>query len=233
MLLSACASSSAPKRGDFGEATQPWMLSESDLSTRRLFRVSYSGHEGSGSLRVVMILASGPLFSLMASDPLGRSLWDLQIDRDQSFFVNHRESKICPIDSLMVLPGDTLEMFPLESLPLVLLGYLPATPQTGQISSDEELSFLDDQGRRWTAALKDRQVSSWTLWMGEEPLLWWTRQAKGGILSHRRGSQFRWKEVVVEALDGPYGGVEPQSSYQRVVCSESDLPELREDQPPP
>ncbi len=177
-----------------------------------------------------MVLASAPLFSLMASDPFGRSLWDFQIDRDQSYFVDHRESKICSIDSLMVLPGDTLEMFPLASLPLVLLGYLPASPRSGLVSSDEGLSFIDDQGRKWTATLKEQQVSSWTLWMGDEPLLWWTRQAKGGILSHRRGSQFRWKEVVAEALDSPYSGVELPSTYQRVICSESDLPELRENQ---
>ena len=86
-----------------------------------------------------------------------------------------------------------------------------------------EISFSGTDGRRWTAKLDSGRPRSWILWQGDRPILWWSRQNVGGVLSHRQGTQFRWRELVREPMDSPLSGLEVPSGYQPVECHERDL----------
>jgi hypothetical protein len=179
-----------------------------------------------------MVLNDPATYSLSASDTFGRAIWDLVIQTEDSFLVDHKTSRICSVSTLMALPGDALESFSLETLPRLLLGRLPVPPSGEAPIQGHEVDFVDQEGRRWTAKLDNSLISTWTLWSDNEPLIWWTRQPKGGILSHRRGAQFRWKEVVSEPLRSSDSQVEIPTSYQWIECEESDLPEFHQDQSP-
>ncbi len=231
-ILGSCASAPVPTQPLPGQPESHWELTSADLSTKRLFRVSYSGDQGRGSFRIAMILRASSSYSLSASDTFGRAIWDLIIEGGDSYLVDHKRSRVCSIDTLMALPEDTLETFPLESLPKVLLGRFPVAPTSESPIQGQAADFLDQEGRRWTAKLDDTSISTWTLWSEGEPWIWWTRQPRGGILSHRRGSQIRWKEAVVEPLRDSNSRIEIPASYEQVECDESDLPELRQDQTP-
>jgi len=198
-----------------------------DTSLRRLYRVAVSGPGGRGSLRVALVVLGPSAYSLSVSDTFGRSLWDLRVDPERSYLIDHRHDAYCEIDASMPLPGDTLGLFPLEILPALLLGRLPVTPSR-KIEYDGGVEFRDDSGRRWTAEWKDSMLNSWTLWQEEEPRVWWMRQPKGGILSSRLGSQIRWRQTLEERLQDDFQVPELPVDYEEGVCNESDLPELSE-----
>ena len=93
----------------------------------------------------------------------------------------------------------------------------------GQITPTLQFDLTDPDGRRWTGSLEAGKPSSWTLWEGEQPTLWWTRQDKGGILSHRQGVQFRWRTVVREPLESGFERLAVPENYAKAACYESDV----------
>jgi hypothetical protein len=86
----------------------------------------------------------------------------------------------------------------------MLLGVLPARPPEpgAAAAGDGEIEVPDAAGRRWRATLAGGRVTAWTVAEGDQPVWWWRRQGKGGILSQRQGRQLRWQEVVAEPLRG-------------------------------
>ena len=165
-------------------------------------------------------------YSLSVSDTFGRSMWDLRVDPGRSYLIDHRRDAFCEVDSIMPLPGNTLGLFPLEALPALLLGRLPVTPITQIEDDDGRIEFRDELGRRWTAEWKDSELNSWTLWLEEEPRVWWARQPKGGILSNRSGGQIRWRQTLEEILQDDYQDPKLPAEYEEIECNESDLPEF-------
>ena len=147
-------------------------------------------------------------------------------------FVDHHQKVYCVSEEEIRLGEVTLEMFSMTAIPRLLLGRLPVDLEDDLLPLGSTES-RDEQGRRWSIRTEEDGMAAWTLWVEDVPTLWWTRQPKGGILSHRDGSQFRWRQVVEEPMGGEWISLEPPESYPQVSCHEYDLSEFRQDQPAP
>ncbi|MEE8277191.1 MAG: hypothetical protein V3R89_00505 [Thermoanaerobaculia bacterium] len=234
--VAACSISSLPAPLPRGKAVDvppaSFELSSSELHTQRLFRVRYDGPEGGGSMRMVLRLEVVGSFQITASDALGRALWSLEA-RDQGFLLlQHRQRTYCRSGGGLILPEVALSPLPVETLPSVLLGYLPMPPAHDDGELPGEIDFLDGGGRRWTARAEFGELAAWTLWSEGRPMLWWTRQERGGILSHRQGVQFRWRQVVREPLSGGLERLRVPDGYRQESCDEPHVSQLREGQSP-
>jgi len=122
------------------------------------------------------------------------------------------------------LPDPVLAAMPWQSLPRVLLGYLPTKPARIERRTTDEIDFRGEDGRRWTSRLTTGQPSSWVLWEEDRPVLWWSRQGEGGMVSHRQGIQIKWREIVSEPLLEPVAELQIPSGYQVSECHANDLP---------
>ena len=220
-------SAGQPPRAADNAALAP--LPDEALGTQRLYRVRYQGAEGGGGLRLVLRLAAADRFSLAASDSFGRAVWTLALAASETTVVDHRLSEYCATGADVRVPEAALAPLPVSMLPSVLLGRLPVS--SGRAAAGDELDLVDSAGRRWTARNDEDGLASWTLWDEGEPSLWWLAQGRsGGVLSHRGGSQFRWREGAVEPLAEGAELLEPPAGYSRVDCDAWSLPQLREDQ---
>jgi outer membrane biogenesis lipoprotein LolB len=227
--MTACSSADLQPQSVTGVVYPSEHGGEVSKPSQELFKVSYSGPEGSGSMRLVLRRQGRELFQLMTSDALGRSLWSLQADSSHTVFVDHRRQVFCFTEEQFHLNEVTLKMFPISSIPQLLQGELPVDLPSGH-AIEESGEFEDSQGRRWSVRRESNELTAWTLWVSGLPTLWWTKQTKGGILSHRDGGQFRWRRVIQESMDAPLVSLTPPDSFQRVSCDEYNLPEFRQDQ---
>ncbi len=208
------------------------------MGSQRLYRVSYSGPEGEGSFRVTLRLASPDRYQLQAVDPVGRSLWSLDVLNDAGLWLNHRGRTYCSFEGRFDLSGVPLGPFPLLSLPSLLLGRVPGEPAAGSppfSPRERQFDFQDDSGRRWTGKLgADGLVLSWTVSEGDTPKHWWIRRDDWAILSDReREVQVRWREVLRENLDREPPRLEPPTGYREVPCNQQEVPEPDSSEPSP
>jgi hypothetical protein len=230
-LALACAHTPTLGSGQAGTKIE-WVVPERLVGTQHLFRVALSGQGAGGNGRLSLVLAAPDRYQLKAADALGRGLWNFEFGPAGWLLVDARRQLYCRGSGGPALPEVDLGVLPPEGLPALLLGFLPVPPATLDGSS-ATLHWLDASGRRWTARRDDTRAVAWTLWQAERPLAWWTRVEDGGILSHRNGVQVRWREVAGEPVPGPVAALAPPMGYRETSCDELDLPELRQDQPPP
>jgi len=198
-------------------------LAARDLGTQNLFRVRYGGPKGAGGLRLILRLDTIDRFQLVASDVLGRAVWSMELYDQQVLLVDHSEKTYCVAGMELALPEVALDPLPVRSLPSVLLGYLPVAVGADSVTGDARFDFTDAENRRWTGSLEAGKPASWMLWEEEQQVLWWSRQDKGGILSHRQGVQFRWRTVVREPLKSTFERLAVPESYTRAACYESHV----------
>ncbi len=203
-------------------------LRAEDLQTQSLFRVHYQGPDGSGAFRLVLKLESAERYLIETKDRFGRGLWRIEADRSGTVLVDDRRKIFCASEDGIRIPEITLESLPLEELPAILLGRLPGDLES--VAGDGE--YRDRKGRRWTVittlTASGPEPSGWTLWENGEPWLWWHGEAAGeGMLSHRAGTQLRWKRVAGEPLSGEIAPLVLTPKYESVACDA--WPELLED----
>ncbi|HXT22611.1 MAG TPA: hypothetical protein VN923_17805 [Thermoanaerobaculia bacterium] len=200
----------------------PWDLPAGAVPSQRLYQGSYEGPEGGGSFRATLRLLASDRFRLDASDRLGRLLWTLGVDGGTAWWIDHRAGAWCPDLSRLALPGLGRGPVPPAAVPAMLLGALPARPASPLADapqSDGELEIRDAAGRRWQATLAGGRVTTWTVAEDAQPVWWWRRQGRGGVLSQRQGRQLRWQEVVVEPLRGELPPRSVPAGY-REACDE-------------
>ncbi len=226
VFLTACSFHRAPSPLPSGGAP-PWQIPEAAYGSQRLYRVSYSGPQGEGSLRLTLRLASATRYQVTTADPVGRPLWSLDVAEDSGLWLDHRNRMFCRFEGTFDVSGVPLAPFPLLSLPSLLLGRLPAEPAATPQQKGRDLTFRDAMERRWTATLGARgadaggQVASWTLWDGDKPAVFWVQSDGWAILSDRsQGVQMRWKEVVREPLPGPPQPLEAPAGFAEEDCTE-------------
>jgi hypothetical protein len=192
--------------------------------------VSYHGPEGEGSFRMTLRLAGLERYQVQAVDPVGRSLWSLDVTGERGLFLNHRSRTSCVFAGSFDLSGIPLGPFPLLTLPALLLGRVPAVPAAsaaGAAAVDRaqggNLTFDDAAGRSWAVSLApDGAVQSWTLLEDGAPTVWWLRQDNAAILSDRaRGVQLRWREVLSERLEKELAALEVPAGYREEPCRET------------
>ncbi len=182
-------------------------------------------------MRLNVLVATRDLYQVRASDPFGRNLWSLELRAGRVRFVDHRLREHCETGREVRIPEIALTPLPIDRLPDLLEGRVPASPadpsavgpDPGSVARPED--FRDPEGRRWTARYAGPEAQAWTLWEDEEPFLWWQRQDRGGVLSHRAGSQFRWRRAVSEALSGEIDPLEAPPAYSLVECQGLVAPE--------
>jgi hypothetical protein len=174
-------------------------------------------------MKLILKLSSEDRFQVTTTDSLGRPLWSLQASGTETLLIDHRGKEFCKASDLR-LPDPVLAAMPWQSLPRVLLGYLPTEPESIESSSAEEIDFRGSDGRRWTSRLDGGRPTTWILWEESRPALWWARQGEGGVLSHRQGIQVRWREIVNEPLKSPLVDLQIPSGYAPTECHARDLP---------
>lgn len=209
-------------------AVRPWQIPRSAWGTQRLYRVTYSGPEGEGTLRVTLRLAAPGRYQIQAVDPVGRALWSLDAADGEGLMIDHRRQRYCTFTGRFDASATPLGPFPLLSLPALLLGRVPAEPaQPEQLPEGGNLTFRDAVGRLWAAQVgDDGVVVSWTLSRRDEPSVWWRRYDDWLILSDReRAVQVRWREVLREDLGHPPGRLEPPSGFRKTPCGETESPD--------
>ena len=191
--------------------TTPTVVAPAEVSVtaaptaaQTLYRVRYDGPEGDGSLRLVKRQVAADRFQLQAADTFGRAVWSLDLDGREVLLVDHRRGEACASSGDLRVPEVALRPLPLTAVARVLDARTPLEAPPGVDRAD----WTDDDGRRWTSRTEDGLLAAWTLWQSGEPQLWWTRQPRGGVLSHRDGSQFRWRQTAREDL--------PPASYRRI-----------------
>lgn len=181
-------------------------------------------------LRMILDVDSSERYAITTKDRFGRGLWRLESGSAGALLVDDRRKLYCRAADGVRIPEMALESLPLDELPAVLLGRLPAnlvrSSETGESRADE---YRDRRDRRWTVRGAPARPESWTVWESEEPWLWWRRhESDGGVLSHRGGSQFRWKLVAKEARSGVFETVEPGAQYVPIDCDHWALGASRE-----
>ena len=233
LLLTGCAGGPAPRPLPAPSSTSAWEIPQAAYGSQRLYRVSYSGPEGEGSFKVTLRLASPARYQIQAVDPVGRSLWSLDVANDAGLSLNHRNRTSCVFEGRFDLDGAPLGPFPLFALPSLLIGRVPAEPAAGlEEPKPGELSFRDTADRRWAAIVgSDGVVESWTMAEGNTPRVWWMRREGWAILSDRqRGVQVRWREVLRENLDREPSRLETPAGYRQTACGEPTLPDPAEEE---
>jgi len=210
----------------------PWEIPAPELNTQRLFRASYSGPEGDGSFRMTLRLVSPERYEVEAADPVGRSLWSLDVAAGHGLFLNHRARTACTFEGSFDLAGVPLGPFPLLTLPALLLGRVPAAPAAPSAPAmspkahGRDLTFHDSADRTWSVtAGDDGVVTRWTLTDSGAPTVWWFRQDSWSILSDRsRGVQIRWREVLSEKLQKEPDALTVPAGYHQGACRDEAAP---------
>lgn len=167
-------------------------------------------------------LASPIRYQIQAVDPVGRSLWSLDVTAEEGLWLDHRNKVSCVFEGSFDVSGIPLGPFPLLSLPALLLGRVPAQPtdEAEPERKGRQVEFRDELGRRWAADVaEDGAVMGWTLWEEKEPSVWFRRRDNWAYLSDReRNIQMRWREVLREDLAAEPGPLERPSSYREAAC---------------
>ncbi|HEX6900823.1 MAG TPA: hypothetical protein VF789_13945 [Thermoanaerobaculia bacterium] len=228
-MAAGCAGGPSPRPLP-AAALEPWQIPQGAYGSQRLYRVSYSGPEGEGSFKVTLRLVSPARYQIQAVDPVGRSLWSLDVSDDSGLWLNHRSRTWCEFEGRFDVAGVPMGPFPLLSLPSLLLGRVPAEPAADSPNAEpagRQFAFRDATDRRWSGTLGEAGlVQSWILSEGSTPTVWWVRRDDWAILSDReRGVQVRWREVLRENLDREPPRLEIPAGYRQAECGEPDLPE--------
>ena len=173
-------------------------------------------------------LASLERYQVQAVDPVGRSLWSLDVSGGRGLFLNHRSRTSCVFEGSFDLSGIPLGPFPLLTLPALLLGRVPAVPASSGAAAvppaqGGNLTFEDAAGRSWALSeAPGGALQSWTLLEDGTPTVWWLRQDNAAILSDRaRGVQLRWREVLSEPLEKELTTLEAPGGYREEPCRET------------
>ncbi|HVT18292.1 MAG TPA: hypothetical protein VHQ90_19215 [Thermoanaerobaculia bacterium] len=243
VLAAGCATAPRPAVAPPAPPLPAWQIPPDAYGWQRLYRVAYSGPEGEGSLRVTLRLEAPERYQVQAVDPLGRTLWSLEVNAGKGLWLDHRGRVFCRLDGKIELAPLPLGPFPLVALPALLLGRLPAEPAPPPPAGEGgasvaatlapapppgpgslEVVFRDAAGRRWSAQVRQGQVERWTLWQGEAPALWWMQSGGWAILSDRgRGVQVRWREVLRERL-GALAPLAPPAGFREGPCRPPEPP---------
>lgn len=189
-------------------------LAVEDLGTQSLFRVRYQGAAGSGSFRLVLKLERSDRYLVETKDRFGRGLWRIEADSAEKVLIDDRRRVYCTTEGGIRIPEMAMESLPLSQLPAILLGRLP-----GDLKPGDDGDYRDVEGRVWRVNTTGAELSGWTLLEEEEPWVWWSREASGnGVLSHRTGTQLRWRLVAIEPMSGEIQGLVLTPDYFEIAC---------------
>ena len=231
LALAGCGLPGRPERIPSG--AKAWEIPPAALDSQRLYRIGYQGPEGKLAFRLTLYLMAASHFRMDAADGVGRRIFSLELApppavagsalpaAPAALFLDHREKQYCRL-AASGLPADLpLANLPLDALPRLLLGVMPAQPAV-ELAQDAagKLSYLDAAGQKWSGQVgADGLLQWWTLAEGGEAVAWWQRQPSETIYSDRKaGLQVRLQEQVVERLASRPAPLEIPPGYAEIVC---------------
>lgn len=199
----------------------PWEIAPTAQMSQHLYRISYQGPEGKLSFKLTLYFGDATRFRMDGADTVGRRLFSLELQTGgAALWLDHRNEEYCRLAAADLPRALPLARLPLEALPRLLFGRMPATP-AGQLSLEaDKVSYLDAAGRSWNGVLDaEGRLASWTVKEGEESVAWWTRQGGEGIYSDRKaGLQVRIVEQVAEKLATLPAPIVIPEKYRENVC---------------
>jgi hypothetical protein len=218
-LALACASSSVSGPRQRAAVGAPWEVPGSERDSQRLLRVRLDSEEGRGRFRLLLRLHGPERYQIRATHPLfNRRLWSLDVDGDQAVLIDYQQRVVCRYRGEAEIGAIPLGPFPFESLPSLLLGYLPLPPAGApELPFVGTLSFSDALGRRWTATLDGGAVRRWQV-AGEETVTWEKRDDWYVLEAQAEALDLRWKETLREDLTEPMRAIEIPADYADGPC---------------
>ncbi len=221
LLLTACAGTvPGPETRPPAEAAEPWEIAPGAVPTQRLYRVKYRAPDTEVGFKLTLYLEAAGRYRMQAADALGRKLWSLDLDTaSRALWLDHRRKEYCVSGAADRLTFVPLAHLPLEALPKLLLGRLPAVPAEGLRRTTGGLSYLDARGQRWRGSLAAGDVEHWSLVEAGEAVAWWRREEAGGRFTDRQGKlEVSWRQVVREPLKTPLSPLSPPARYRERPC---------------
>lgn len=226
-LLAGCGGGLPGRPERIPSGGMAWEIPPAALGSQRLYRIGYQGPEGKLAFRLTLYLMSPTRFRMDAADGIGRRIFSLEV-RDAgtagapaALWLDHRENRYCRLSSASLPAGLPLANLPLEALPRLLLGVMPAEPASELAREGGKVSYRDAAGQQWSGNLgANGLLEWWTLAEGGQPVAWWQRQPAETIYSDRRaGLQVRLQEQVVERLAEEPAPLAVPPGYAESVCS--------------
>lgn len=223
--LAACTPPGRPARLPAGG--HAWEIPPAALGSQRLYRIGYQGPEGKLSFRLTLYLVKAAQFRMDAADGVGRRIFSLEVHEGapgaapSALWLDHREKQYCRLGSDGLPEGLPLANLPLEALPRLLVGVMPAEPASELAQQDGKISYRDENGQQWSGQVgADGALAWWTLAEAGQPSAWWQRQPSETIYSDRHaGLQVRLQEQVVEPLAAAPAPLEIPAGYAEIACS--------------
>ena len=208
-----CASSRSAPQPRAASAT-PWVVPREEHDSQRLLRVRLDSEEGRGRFRLLLRLHDPGRYQIRATHPLfNRRLFSLDVDGERAVLIDYQQHTVCRYEGEAEIGAIPLGPFPFESLPSLLLGYLPLPPaDTPEGTTPGLLSYRDALDRRWTATLESGAVRRWEL-RGEETVTWEKRDDWFVLLAEEERLDLRWKETLREALTEPLTAIAVPEGY--------------------
>lgn len=205
------------------EGPDPWRLPPGVYPSQRLYRVQYQGPEGKLGFRLTLYLASPRHYRMDAADTLGRRVFSLAVEPDdRAIWIDHRAKLYCLTRGASEQTFVPIAYLPLEALPRLILGRMPARPVGEVLQAEGKISYRDDQGQLWNGLEKDGELAWWSLLRDGEAVAWWRLNGEENIFSDRRGGQqVRWTEQVRETLGEPLASPEVPDTYREGVCGDA------------
>jgi hypothetical protein len=188
-------------------------------SSQRLYRARLESEEGRGRFRLLLRMRDPERYQIRATHPLfNRRLWSLDVEGDAAVLIDHQQHTVCRYQDEAEIGAIPLGPFPFESLPALLLGYLPLAPADDpETVADGELSFVDALGRRWVATLAGGAIARWEL-RGDDTVTW-EKQSEWYVLhAVEEGLDLRWKETLREPITEPLRAMEVPADYAGGPC---------------
>ena len=92
-------------------------------------------------------LASPARYQIQAVDPVGRSLWGLDVNAERGLWLDHRNKAYCPFEGRFDVSGVALGPFPCSSLPSLLMGRCRPSPPSrrSRRARGREVEFRDER----------------------------------------------------------------------------------------
>ena len=214
-LVSGCASPGGGVVARTASAT-PWIVPPQEHGTQRLFQARLESTQGSGRFRLLLRLRDPQRYQIRATHPLfNRRLWSLDVEGDHAVLVDHHQHTVCRYQDEAEIGAIPMGPFPFESLPALLLGYLPLAPAKDlERPTSGLIAFDDELGRRWTAVLDGGIVRRWEVAGDEIGNVSWERREDWDVLqAPQEELDVRFRETLREELAGGIDELQIPADY--------------------
>jgi YD repeat-containing protein len=173
-----------------------------------LYRVRYDGGDSTASFRLLLRRASDQRFDLAASDPLGRTLWALEVIDGEGAWFDFRERRLCQLGRSVSLAALHLPDLPLAALPRILAGEAP------------HAEGADGEGRLWTLRRDSAgALASWEVSDGGKSLVRGERSADGRWTLVTERARIEIRRVAEEPMTSTPARREAPPGFERGECA--------------